>query len=133
MAAAIRGHWSVENHLHWTLDAEFDEDAARDRAGRSAESSSRLRRIGPNLLNRDKSKERGVKGKQLNAVRGPRLPAQTAHGLRNAAALDDRFAPDRLWRPPVPGAYTADIHRPGWDRPAAGTPAGAAVGGVHDA
>lgn len=26
-ADAIRGHWSVENHLHWHLDVNFDEDA----------------------------------------------------------------------------------------------------------
>jgi hypothetical protein len=25
-ADCIRGHWSVENQLHWNLDANFDED-----------------------------------------------------------------------------------------------------------
>ncbi len=68
MAAAIRGHWSVENNLHWVLDVAFGEDAARHRTGHSAENFSRLRRIGLNLLNRDRSKKRGVKGKRLNAA-----------------------------------------------------------------
>ena len=27
----VRAHWSIENHLHWTLDVVFDEDDARAR------------------------------------------------------------------------------------------------------
>ena len=68
MAAAIRGHWSVENNLHRALDVSFGEDGARHRNGHSAENFSRLRRIGLNLLSRDQSKKRGVKGKRLNAA-----------------------------------------------------------------
>jgi predicted transposase YbfD/YdcC len=26
MAAAVRGHWAVENNLHWQLDVSFNED-----------------------------------------------------------------------------------------------------------
>jgi len=68
MASSIRGHWSVENKLHWVLDVSFAEDQARQRKGHSAENFSRLRRIGLNLLQREKTKKRGIKGKRLNAA-----------------------------------------------------------------
>lgn len=68
MAACIRGHWGVENKLHWVLDVGFNEDQARQRKGHSAENFSRLRRLALNLLNRNKTKKRGVKGKRLNAA-----------------------------------------------------------------
>jgi len=34
-AESVRGHWSIENHLHWRLDVTFGEDAARRRKGNS--------------------------------------------------------------------------------------------------
>jgi predicted transposase YbfD/YdcC len=68
MAACVRGHWSVENKLHWVLDVSFAEDQARQRKGHAAENFSRLRRIALNLLRRETSKKRGIKGKRLNAA-----------------------------------------------------------------
>lgn len=50
MAQAIRGHWGVENRLHWRLDTCFGEDQSRIRAGFGAENFSRLRRIVINQL-----------------------------------------------------------------------------------
>jgi predicted transposase YbfD/YdcC len=51
-AAAIRGHWGIENALHWTLDVSLNEDQCRLRAGHGAENFSRLRRIALNKLKR---------------------------------------------------------------------------------
>ncbi len=68
MAAAIRGHWSVENQLHWVLDVSFGEDQSRVRKGHGAENLARVRRIALNLLRKETSKKRGVKGKRLNAA-----------------------------------------------------------------
>lgn len=64
----IRRHWGIENRLHYVLDVSFAEDAARQRRGHSAENFARLRRIALNLLRRDTSKKRGLKGKRLNAA-----------------------------------------------------------------
>jgi predicted transposase YbfD/YdcC len=36
-AKAVRGHWSVENSLHWVLDVQMGEDDSRARAGYVAE------------------------------------------------------------------------------------------------
>jgi predicted transposase YbfD/YdcC len=66
-ARAVRGHWGVENKLHWTLDVWFREDQSRARTGYAAENLATLRRLALNLLKREKTKKRGVKGKQLNA------------------------------------------------------------------
>lgn len=66
-ARAVRGHWGVENKLHWVLDVWFREDQSRARAGHAAENLATLQRLALNLLKREKTKKRGIKGKQLNA------------------------------------------------------------------
>jgi predicted transposase YbfD/YdcC len=66
-ARAVRGHWAVENSLHWCLDVCFAEDACRIRIGYAAENMAILRHIALNVLKRDTTKKRGIKGKQKNA------------------------------------------------------------------
>ena len=66
-ARAVRGHWGVENSLHWCLDVQMGEDQSRARTGHAAENLATLRRLALNLLKRDQTKRRGLKGKQLNA------------------------------------------------------------------
>ncbi len=51
-AAAIRGHWGIENGLHWRLDVSMNEDQCRLRKDHGAENFSRLRRIAINKLKR---------------------------------------------------------------------------------
>ena len=51
-AQAIRGHWAVENVLHWRLDVSMNEDQCRLRVKHGAENFSRLRRIALNKLKR---------------------------------------------------------------------------------
>ena len=66
-ARAVRGHWGVENKLHWVLDVQMREDQSRARTGYAAENLATLRRLALNLLKRERTKKRGLKGKQLNA------------------------------------------------------------------
>lgn len=40
-----RGHWSIENQLHWNLDVTFKEDASRARKGYAAQNLSAIRKI----------------------------------------------------------------------------------------
>jgi predicted transposase YbfD/YdcC len=49
-ARAVRGHWAIENALHWVLDVAFDEDRARNRAENGPENLAILRRLALNLL-----------------------------------------------------------------------------------
>ena len=66
-ARAVRSHWGVENKLHWVLDVCFREDQSRAREGHAAENLATLRRLALNLLKREKTKKRGIRGKMLNA------------------------------------------------------------------
>ncbi|MBE0545846.1 MAG: ISAs1 family transposase [Verrucomicrobia bacterium] len=66
-AWAVRGHWGVENKLHWVMDVCFREDQSRARTGYAAENLATLRRLALNLLKRKKTKKRGIRGKQLNS------------------------------------------------------------------
>ena len=67
MAEAVRGHWGIENRLHWHLDVSFGEDDCRIRKDHGGENFSRLRRISLNLLQKEATLERGIKTKRLRA------------------------------------------------------------------
>jgi predicted transposase YbfD/YdcC len=49
-AKAVRGHWGVENSLHYCLDVTFREDANRTRKDHSAENFAVIRHIALNVL-----------------------------------------------------------------------------------
>ncbi len=67
IGAAVRGHWAIENQLHWSLDVCFNEDACRTRTGNAAENLAVVRHIGLNLLKQEKTCKMGLKGKRLKA------------------------------------------------------------------
>ena len=68
LGQVVRGHWGIENQLHWSLDVVFGEDQARMRIGNAAENFSILRRIALNLFRQDKSTKVGVKTRRLLAA-----------------------------------------------------------------
>lgn len=70
-ARAVRGHWGVENSLHWVLDVVFGEDQSRARSGHAAENLAATRRLAVNLLRRDKACKRSIKGKLMRAAIDP--------------------------------------------------------------
>jgi len=63
----IRGHWGIENELHWVLDVSFNEDQARARAGFAAENFALLRKFSLNLIRIQTIDKRGVKHRRLRA------------------------------------------------------------------
>jgi len=64
---AVRGHWDIENGLHWILDVAFREDDSRVRSGNAQENLAALRRLALNLLRQDKTTKAGVRAKRLKA------------------------------------------------------------------
>ena len=52
IAGWVRGHWGIENGLHWVLDVVFREDASRVRQGHAGANLAMLRRVAVSLLKR---------------------------------------------------------------------------------
>ena len=68
LAERIRGHWGIENGLHWVLDMAFDEDRCRIRRGHGPDNFALLRKIAVNLLKAEKTCKRGIEGKRKHAA-----------------------------------------------------------------
>jgi len=67
MASIVRGHWSIENSLHWVLDVCLGEDSSTKRSGNSAVNFSIFRKLGLNKLkawNPKQGKKMSIKRKQ---------------------------------------------------------------------
>lgn len=64
---AVRGHWSIENRLHWQLDVVFQEDQCRIRKKHADANFSILRRTALSLLKNNHTHKVGVKNKRLAA------------------------------------------------------------------
>lgn len=67
LATLIRGHWGIENRLHWSLDVTFNEDQSRIRQGHAAENAGLLRRLALSILKQDTWYSNSLRGKRLRA------------------------------------------------------------------
>jgi len=64
----VRGHWAVENSLHWRLDVIFREDESRYRDKIGAQNLSIIRKMTLGALSRDKISKGGIQAKRLRAA-----------------------------------------------------------------
>lgn len=55
--AATRGHWSIENRLHWHLDVTFGEDRSRARKGNAPENLNIFRKMALHRVSQMKDKK----------------------------------------------------------------------------
>jgi predicted transposase YbfD/YdcC len=67
-AQYVRGHWSIENQLHWRLDVIFHEDGAHLRVNHAAENMAIIRHIAINLLTNERTMKVGTNAKRLKAA-----------------------------------------------------------------
>jgi predicted transposase YbfD/YdcC len=70
-ASAVRGHWSIENQLHWQLDVTFGEDGSRARKGSSPLNLNVLRKTALALLKEVDWGRIGLKKKMFIAALNP--------------------------------------------------------------
>jgi len=68
LAVLIRGHWEIENRLHWSLDVTFNEDQSRIRQGHAAENAALLRRLTLSILKQDTRYSDSLRCKRLRAA-----------------------------------------------------------------
>lgn len=62
MIALAQTHWTIENKLHWVLDVDFNEDAARNRKDNGPQNLALIRKLALNLVTRHPEKG-SIKGK----------------------------------------------------------------------
>ena len=62
-----RGHWSIENQLHWNLDVTFKEDACRSRKGYAAQNLSTLRKMAMQIV-KGHTDKRSIKKRLFQAA-----------------------------------------------------------------
>jgi predicted transposase YbfD/YdcC len=67
MLAIARTHWTIENQLHWVLDVDLAEDAARSRKDHAPQNLALIRKLALNLLQRHPDKG-SIKGKIKRAA-----------------------------------------------------------------
>jgi predicted transposase YbfD/YdcC len=72
IATAIRGHWAIENSLHWVMDMVFRDDDCRIREGNAAANFVTLKHMAQNLARRAPGK-------------------MSIRARRKAAAWDDEY------------------------------------------
>lgn len=86
-SAAVRGHWGIENRLHWVLDVVFNEDQSRLRRGHGATNMAIVRHFAINQVRTAQDPARP----ERRAIRRPRAkpnanPRKTSIKLRRKAA-----------------------------------------------
>jgi len=67
-AEAVRGHWGIENSLHWVLDMTFDEDQSRIRKDSGPDNFALLRRFALSMIKQDTSTKGSVRRKRKRAA-----------------------------------------------------------------
>ena len=67
-AKAVRGHWGIENQLHWVLDVTMKEDACPIYRGDAAQILATVRHMALNMLRAEKGKTASIRRKQKIAA-----------------------------------------------------------------
>ena len=63
-ASAVRGHWAIENSLHWVLDVVMNEDACQIYRGDAPQILACTRHMAQNMLRAETSRKASLRKKQ---------------------------------------------------------------------
>jgi len=67
MSEIVRGHWGIENGLHWVLDVAFGEDLNRARLNNAQANLGVLRRVAVSMVKNTPNLKGGTKSKRQQA------------------------------------------------------------------
>ena len=65
LGTAVRGHWKIENTLHWSLDVTFHEDAQLQHDRNGAANLAAVRRLALNVLRQETNSKLSLRKKRL--------------------------------------------------------------------
>ncbi len=82
-AGWVRGHWGIENRLHWVLDVAFREDQSRTRDRNAGANLALMRRVAVSLLKRAATKG-SVQTRRLMAAWDDDFLLQVLNGIPEA-------------------------------------------------
>ena len=78
----VRGHWGIENNLHWALDVVFHEDNSRVLKGNAPENLNTLRKIALEILTHSPDKD-SLKVRRKNAGWDDKYAFELIHNFIN--------------------------------------------------
>ena len=82
-ARTVRGHWGIENRLHWVLDVVFHDDLARLRTGFGPENMAIVKHMAMNLIRHPKDRHSLKNRRKLACLNSDYLESL----IRNQPAL----------------------------------------------
>jgi predicted transposase YbfD/YdcC len=85
-AQAVRGHWGIENNLHWQLDVSFGEDASRIENRHGAANFALLRKLALGLLKQHPRKD-SIARKRKRAALDTGFLAETLAGANKVEEI----------------------------------------------
>jgi predicted transposase YbfD/YdcC len=85
-AQAVRGHWSIENQLHWVLDVVFAEDQSRLRKGHGAKNMAVVRHFAINHVRQAPEEAIPQRTGLRRKTNKPPAPKKTSIKLRRKLA-----------------------------------------------
>ena len=68
IARAIRGHWTIENQVHWALDVIFNEDGDMKRKDHAPRNFAAIRKLSLNLIRLYLGKTSGVTNLRMRSM-----------------------------------------------------------------
>lgn len=87
-ARAVRGHWAIENKLHWVLDVTMGEDACPIYREDAAENLACIRHMAVNMLRAETSRKASIRRKQkIAAMSSDYLDTVLAAGLQKLSEI----------------------------------------------
>jgi predicted transposase YbfD/YdcC len=82
-AKALRGHWGIENNLHWHLDVHLGEDKSRIQERKAARNFASMRKLALGVLKRHPA-QKSIPRKRKLAAQNPDFLAEILTGAAKA-------------------------------------------------